>query len=124
MADGIDKAHSIITERLKELHEEVRRLEKSLEALGGRVAPRQRTRRAPTSTSKRRASTRQRGRQSPEARQNAILKLVEDAGPEGVRTADIRKRLKVSAPSVARYLNDLEKAKAIKRPKRGVVVNA
>jgi uncharacterized membrane protein len=124
MSDRIDEAKTIISERLQELTEELLRLEAAAAALGGRVTPQQRKRRPPASTNESKASTRRRSRQSPEARHNAILKLVEEAGPEGVKTADIRKRLKVSAPSVAKYLNDLEKAKAIRRPKRGVVVKA
>jgi uncharacterized membrane protein len=103
--------------RISEVREELARLERARAALDGdgtrARAPRRRRTKAVTAR-----------RGHGQDRHNAVLKMVSEAGGEEVRTADVKKRLKVSSATVARVLNELEASKAIKRPKRGTIVAA
>jgi DNA invertase Pin-like site-specific DNA recombinase len=103
--------------RITEVREELARLERARAALDGETTRAHTPRRRRTKA----ATARRRPRQD---RHDVVLKMVSEAGAEGVRTADVKKRLKVSSPTVARVLNELEASKAIKRPKRGTIVAA
>ncbi|MCB0864674.1 MAG: winged helix-turn-helix domain-containing protein [Solirubrobacterales bacterium] len=108
MADGskvLDQARSLIEERLKELDDERKRLERALADLKG-------TRRGPgrprgSSASSASGSGRKRRRRRGGTRSDQALKQVQEN--PGIRASEIASKLNIKPNYVYRVMSDLEK---------------
>lgn len=113
-ANVLDKARSLIEERLKELDEEKKRLEKALANLKGerRGPGRPRGSRSTASTGGRRRRRRRGG-----TRADHALKAVKDQ--PGITAAEIAEKLKIKPNYVYRVMAGLVEDGSVKKDGRG-----
>lgn len=118
----LDEARQLVENRLRDLDEERRRLERALAELGGKI-----TRRGPGrppgrpkgSTNKgpgRPAGTRRRRKRRGGTRADQAVKLIE--GQPGISASDVAKSLKIKPNYLYRVLGDLEKEGRVKKDGR------
>lgn len=118
----LDEARQLVENRLRDLDEERKRLERALAELGGKV-----TRRGPGrpkgSTSKaagrppgRPAGARRRRKRRGGTRADQAVKLIE--GQPGISASDVAKSMKIKPNYLYRVLGDLEKEGRVKKDGR------
>ena len=114
----LDEARQLVENRLRDLDEERRRLERALAELGGKV-----TRRGPGrpkgSTSKgpgRPAGTRRRRKRRGGTRADQAVKLIEQQ--PGISASAVAKSMKIKPNYLYRVLGDLEKEGRVKKDGR------
>ena len=114
-ADAMQKARDLLTERKRELEEELRQIEKSIASLGGN-ANRRGARRRRTATNETRASrSRRRGGGT---RSEQAVKII--TKQPGIGVAELGKQMKLGGPNyLYRVLPDLEKEGKIKKRGKG-----
>ena len=107
MASGsqtLDKARSLLEQRRKELHEELRQVESALSGLGN--ATRRGPGRPAGSTNSPGRKTRRKRRGGTRADQ--AVKII-NSSPDGIGVAEVAKQMKLNAPNyLYRVLPDLE----------------
>ena len=113
--EAIDKARSVIEDRLKDIREEERRLEKALKHLVGRDGAKPKTRQARTSAT--RARTRKR---APRGQREKELLASIKAHPN-YKQADHAKEIGISSNQVYGLVSKMTKAKQIKKNKDGTL---
>jgi hypothetical protein len=116
--DVLDQARSLIEDRIKELDDERRKLERTLaDITGGRVG-RRRPGRPRRSTAARRTTGRRRGRRR-STRSDQALKHV-SANP-GITASDIAKKMRIKPNYVYRVMGDLQKQGKVRKRGKGYV---
>ena len=119
--DVLDQARSLIEDRIKELDEERRRLERTLaDITGGRVGRRGpgRPRGSTTTTARRRAGGRRRGRRRSTRADQAVRHVRSNPG---ITASEIAKKMKIQPNYVYRVLGDLQKEGRVRKQGKGYV---
>jgi sugar-specific transcriptional regulator TrmB len=117
-SDVLDQARSLIEDRLKELDDERRRLERTLSDItGGRVG-RRRPGRPRGSTTARRTTARRRGRRRT-TRADQALKHVQ-ANPE-ITASEVARKMRIKPNYVYRVMGDLQKQGKVRKRGKGYV---
>jgi sugar-specific transcriptional regulator TrmB len=112
--DVLDQARSLIEERLKELDEERKRLERTLSDLThGKVGRRRPGR--PRGSRTRTAQTRRRGG----TRSDQAVKLVSEN--PGITASEVAKRMRIKPNYVYRVMGELQKEGKVRKRGRGYV---
>jgi predicted HTH transcriptional regulator len=112
MASALDQASTLLRDRMRELDEERKKLERALANLtGGRVGGRRGPGRPPRSG---KASTTRRRRRGTRADQ--AVKLIK-ANP-GITAAEVAKRMRIKPNYLYRVLGDLQKEGRVKKSGR------
>jgi sugar-specific transcriptional regulator TrmB len=115
-SDVLDQARSLIEDRIKELEDERRRLERTLaDITGGRVG-RRRPGRPRGSTTTRRAAGRRRGRRR-STRSDQALKHVREN--PGIAASEIARKMRIKPNYVYRVMGDLQKQGKVRKQGRG-----
>jgi DNA invertase Pin-like site-specific DNA recombinase len=115
----LDDARDLVRERLSELDEERRRLERALKELGGKRAGRRRGRpRGKKSAKKapRRKKTARRRTRRGKTRADQAVVLIQKK--PGITASEIAKSMKIKPNYLYRVLSDLEKQKRVKKKGR------
>ncbi len=116
----LDEARDLVLQRLAELDEERKRLERALGELGGKAARRSpgrpRGKKAKASTSTAKAAPRKRRRRRGGTRADEAVKLI--TKQPGISASDVAKTMKIKPNYLYRVLGDLEKEKRVKKKGR------
>jgi hypothetical protein len=116
----LDEARQLVENRLRDLDEERRRLERALAELGGKATPARRGPGRPKgSTSKgpgRPSGARRRRKRRGGTRADQAVKLIE--GQPGISASDVAKSMKIKPNYLYRVLGDLEKEGRVKKDGR------
>jgi sugar-specific transcriptional regulator TrmB len=116
--DVLDRARSLIEDRLKEVDEERKRLEGTLaEITGGRVG-RRRPGRPRGATTTRRATGRTRGRRRSTRADQAVKQV--RANP-GITASEIAKKMRIQPNYVYQVMGDLQKQGKVRKKGKGYV---
>ncbi len=119
-ANVLDKARSLIEERLKELDDERKRLEKALSNLKGESRGPGRPRGSRSTTSS--GSGRRRRRRRGGTRADHALKAVQEQ--PGISASEIASKLKIKPNYVYRVMSDLVKDGKVTKDGRGYTAAA
>jgi sugar-specific transcriptional regulator TrmB len=118
-SDVLEQARSLIEDRIKELDDERRKLERSLSDMtGGRVG-RRRPGRPKGSTTRRRTTGRKRGRRKATRADQAVKHV--KANP-GITASEIAKKMRIQPNYVYRVMGELQKQGRVKKKGKGYEV--
>jgi CRP-like cAMP-binding protein len=106
-SNTVDKARSLIEDRIAELDSERKRLEQALRGLGGRRGPGR----------PRNSATRKRRRRKGGTRGEQAVKMITDN--PGITPSDIAKRLGIKPNYLYRVMNELQKDGLVAKRGRG-----
>jgi sugar-specific transcriptional regulator TrmB len=113
--DVLDQARSLLEDRIKELDDERRKLERTLSDMtGGRVGRRRPGR--PKGSTTRRTSGRKRGRRRATRADQAVKHV--KANP-GITASEIAKKMRIQPNYVYRVMGELQKQGRVKKKGKG-----
>jgi DNA invertase Pin-like site-specific DNA recombinase len=113
----LDEARDLVKNRLAELDDERKRLERALAELGGKVTGRPGRRPGrPPGTGRKAAGPRRRRRRKGGTRADQAVKLVQTS--PGIRASEIAKTMRIKPNYLYRVLGDLEKEGRVKKKGR------
>jgi sugar-specific transcriptional regulator TrmB len=116
-SDVLDQARSLLEDRIKELDDERRKLERTLSDMtGGRVGRRRPGR--PKGSTTRRTSGRKRGRRRATRADQAVKHV--KANP-GITASEIAKKMRIQPNYVYRVTGELQKQGRVKKKGKGYV---
>jgi sugar-specific transcriptional regulator TrmB len=114
--DVLDRARSLIEDRLKELDEERKRLEGTLAEITGGGVGRRRPGRPRGATTTRRATGQTRGRRRSTRADQAVKQV--RANP-GITASEIAKKMRIQPNYVYRVMGDLQKQGKVRKKGKG-----
>ena len=112
----LDEARQLLHQRLADLDEERKRLERALAELGGKVTRRPGRPRGSTGKPKKGGAPRRRRKRRGGTRADQAVKLIE--GKPGISAYDVAKTMKIKPNYLYRVLGDLEKEGRVKKDGR------